>query len=256
MAEKSLIQILKTSNSENALATSLTYSEPGEAEEVEYDDVAKDKLDMDLDEVENGADVTGDNTPKDHADRHLNGGDDEIEFDELADGTNYKKMTSDERTKLSAATEEPTASTLVKRDAGGQSKFQTVSVKNTDSNGELRIVSEYAYTEIAIATDTVVINFTKLIPGTLILGCQIRPDSVRTDGADEYDAEYNDGGTVQSICEQVDVGDQVKKHFDVNGAKGEPTADTNIVITTSGAYDFTGGAFHATVYFYDFVVMS
>lgn len=68
----------------------------GEADTNEFSDAEKTKLGT----VDSNADVTGSNPPQAHEASHESGGGDELDFDQLAEGTTYKKFLATERTKL------------------------------------------------------------------------------------------------------------------------------------------------------------
>ena len=67
-----------------------------EADTNEFNDAEKTKLGT----VDTDADVTGSNAPQAHEASHEASGSDELDFDQLADGTTYKKLLATERTKL------------------------------------------------------------------------------------------------------------------------------------------------------------
>ena len=67
-----------------------------EADTNEFNDAEKTKLGT----VDTDADVTGSNAPQAHEASHEALGSDELDFDQLADGTTYKKLLATERTKL------------------------------------------------------------------------------------------------------------------------------------------------------------
>ena len=275
MAEKSIEKLLAESSTKDSMENQvgLPSGEAEEGDEVKYDDIAKDKLDMDLAKVTNGADITSENNnwsevtdddgnkPDDNADvtgdnesatvaslvgNNANGLD-----DITSAGANIEVSV----TAIEAATDDPTVNTLVKRDASGVSSFVQTSVKDAVTGGALNIKYEKQVVE-PVRVDTIYCNFAKLVEGVRLLGCQICPKNVITKpNLDTYDAAYKTGN-VQVICTNIGLGTQVKVSFNDNAASSKTSDATDIVISTNGANDFDSGSFTIIVYYIDFSTMS
>ena len=89
--------------------------------------------------------------------------------------------------------------------------------------------------------------------GCILLGCQIRVDSALAAG-ETWDAAWNDGAGLQSICtaQAVAANTKVNKFFDPNADTPLTDAETDIVITKNGGGAFTAqGQFTALGYYLD-----
>jgi len=90
--------------------------------------------------------------------------------------------------------------------------------------------------------------------GSRLIGVQMRVDSALA-GGDTWDAEWNDGGTIQSIAtnQAVAKNTKVNKFFDPNANSPLTGAVTNIVLTKNGGGVFTAqGQISAIAYFEEF----
>lgn len=94
--------------------------------------------------------------------------------------------------------------------------------------------------------------------GCILLGCSIRVDSALAAG-DTWDAEWNDGASLQSICtnQAVSVNTKVYKLHDPNADTPLTDAETDIVITKNGGGAFTAqGEIRCVAYYLDLNALS
>jgi hypothetical protein len=121
-------------------------------------------------------------------------------------------------------------------------------------NGGLKRVAVYA-SALVTATPTFTINFT--IPtGSRLLGVQLNVENV-LDAGDLWDAEWNDGATLQSIATAQAVAANTKVNSMYTAIQTVTDADTNVIITKNGGGSFTlQGRIGAVAYYEDFETLS
>ena len=91
----------------------------------------------------------------------------------------------------------------------------------------------------------------------LLIGCQLRVDSALATG-ETWDAEWNDGSSMQAICtnQAVAQNTKVNKFHDANANTPLTDATTKIQISKNGGGSFTAqGTIRAIAYYYAFTAM-
>ena len=117
------------------------------------------------------------------------------------------------------------------------------------TGGITRKKSETTANITTSATVTIQVNIPS---GSKILGCQLRVDSALASG-ELWDAEWNDGATIQSICtgKTVAQNTKVSQFFDENATTPITNAETDIVISKNGGGLFTAQGTIRAIAFYE-----
>jgi hypothetical protein len=122
------------------------------------------------------------------------------------------------------------------------------------SGGWSVTTSEATVTITAAATKTIAVA----VPvGARLIGCQIRVDTALTAG-DTWDAEWNDGGSLQAIVsnEAVAKNTKVSALHDDNANTPLVDTETDILITKNGGGSFTAaGVIRAIAYYEELTAM-
>lgn len=127
-------------------------------------------------------------------------------------------------------------------------------VKPGTTGGLITKISEAAADITATATVTIQVN---LPIGAKILGVQLRVDTALA-GGETWDAEWNDGASLQAICtnQAVDKNTKVNKFHDDNANTPLCDAETDIVLSPNGGGSFTAqGNIRAIAYYQVFEAM-
>lgn len=110
-------------------------------------------------------------------------------------------------------------------------------------------------TEVAVTADPSVSTNFSIPIGSKLIAVQIRVDSALAVG-ETWDAEWNDGATIQAIAtNQAVTGDtKVSAFFDENADSAITDADTEVVISPNGGGNFTAQGSFTVVAIYEELV--
>ena len=100
-------------------------------------------------------------------------------------------------------------------------------------------------------------TFFNVPSGAKLLGCQLRVDTALA-GGETWDAEWNDGSSMQAICSAAAVAQNTKVNKFHNDNANTPITDaeTDIVVTKNGGGSFTAqGTIRAIAYYQEFITL-
>lgn len=138
---------------------------------------------------------------------------------------------------------------ILKNDTDGQIDIvANACVKPGTTGGLITKISEATADITATASVTIQVN----VPtGCKLVGVQLRVDVALAAG-ETWDAEWNDGSSMQSICTAAAVAQNTKvnKFHDDNANTPVTDAETDIVVTKNGGGSFTAqGTIRAIAYY-------